>query len=98
MSFKISCPHCAKALNVTEPAFGKTVPCPGCNQPIKVPIPAQPLRQASPVGPPPPPWSGVAQNGASTPGASEALAARNAAHTRWRPASAAPERSVGVPF
>ena len=25
MSFKINCPHCAKTLNVTEPAFGKTV-------------------------------------------------------------------------
>jgi len=40
MSFKISCPHCKRALNVTEPAFGKTVPCPGCKQPIKVPHPA----------------------------------------------------------
>ena len=40
MSFNINCPHCKRALNVTEPAFGKTVPCPGCKQPIKVPHPA----------------------------------------------------------
>lgn len=37
MAFKMDCPHCRKTLNVTEKAFGKTVPCPGCNQPIAVP-------------------------------------------------------------
>ena len=37
MAFQMNCPHCAKQLNVTEKAFGKTVPCPGCKQPIEVP-------------------------------------------------------------
>jgi hypothetical protein len=37
MAFQMNCPHCAKQLNVTEKAFGKTVPCPGCNWPIDVP-------------------------------------------------------------
>ena len=60
MSFKINCPHCKRALNVTEPAFGKTVPCPGCKQPIKVPHPAAapataPAQRATP-------WSGGADN------------------------------------
>ena len=36
MAFKMECPHCRRALNVTEKAFGKTVPCPSCNQPISV--------------------------------------------------------------
>ena len=36
MSFKVSCPHCKKILRITEPAFGKILPCPGCNQPINV--------------------------------------------------------------
>ena len=39
MAFKMDCPHCKRTLNVTEKAFGKTVPCPGCNQPIQVPQP-----------------------------------------------------------
>ena len=60
MSFKINCPHCAKTLNVTEPAFGKTVSCPGCKQAITVPHPAQASRQASHAGSLPP-WSGAAQ-------------------------------------
>jgi hypothetical protein len=42
MAFTIECPHCHRTLNVTEKAFGRTLPCPGCNQPIKVPQPAQP--------------------------------------------------------
>ena len=63
MSFKISCPHCTRTLSVTEPAFGKIVPCPGCAQPIKVPNLAPPSRPVSPVGAVSP-WSNVAQNGA----------------------------------
>ena len=47
MSFKISCPHCQKGLKVTEPAFGKTVPCPGCNQPISIPFPPPGLPDGS---------------------------------------------------
>lgn len=61
MSFKINCPHCTRTLYVTEPAFGKTVPCPGCNQPVRVPYPPQPLRQASPLGAQA--WSGAAHDG-----------------------------------
>jgi hypothetical protein len=38
MAFKMDCPHCRKTLNITEKAFGKTVPCPGCKQPIAVPV------------------------------------------------------------
>ena len=37
MAFQMACPHCMKRLNVTEKAFGKTVPCPGCNQPLTIP-------------------------------------------------------------
>ena len=58
MGFKFTCPHCNAALNVTEPAFGKTIPCPGCKQPIKVPQPP-PSRQASRVPAPPPPPAAV---------------------------------------
>jgi len=66
MSFKMECPRCMKTLNVTEKAFGKTVPCPGCNQPITVPQPTQPSLQTSGVAGPPS-WSGAVQNGHSTP-------------------------------
>ena len=44
MSFKMECPHCKRTLNVTEKAFGKTVPCPGCNQPVTVPYKPPALR------------------------------------------------------
>jgi len=37
MSFKMNCPHCKRVLNVTEKAFGKSVPCPACKQPIAIP-------------------------------------------------------------
>ena len=37
MSFKMSCPHCKKTLNVPEKAFGKTAPCPYCKGQIEVP-------------------------------------------------------------
>ncbi len=61
MSFKISCPHCMRTLNVSERAIGQTVPCPGCNQPITVPQSFQPARQTSDVAAPA--WPGAAQNG-----------------------------------
>ena len=66
MSFTMDCPHCMKTLNVTEKAFGKTVPCPSCNQPIDVPQPPQPSPQANRVGTPLP-LSEAMQNGHSTP-------------------------------
>jgi len=49
MPVKMECPHCKRALNVTEVAFGKTAPCPGCKQPITVP--ASPTNRS---GVPPP--------------------------------------------
>ena len=39
MAFKMECPHCKRALNVTDKAIGKTVPCPGCGSPVSVPNP-----------------------------------------------------------
>lgn len=54
MSFKMDCPHCKRTLNVTEKAFGKTVPCPGCNQPVTVPqhwAPPPPPRRAEMAAP-----------------------------------------------
>ena len=66
MSFKMDCPRCMKTLNVTEKAFGKTVPCPSCNQPIKVLQPTQPSVQTGGVAGPPS-WSGAEQNGHATP-------------------------------
>lgn len=47
MSFKMFCPHCKRTLNVNETALGKTVPCPGCNQQIKVVRPPEPSLQSS---------------------------------------------------
>lgn len=49
MSFKINCPHCTRTLKVTELAFGKTLPCPGCKQPIHVPQPAAMSSSAFPA-------------------------------------------------
>jgi len=37
MVFQVNCPHCKKVLNVTEKAFGRTLPCPGCSKPVTVP-------------------------------------------------------------
>ena len=65
MPVKMNCPHCIKPLSVTEKAFGKTVPCPSCNQPITVLQPAQPSLQASGVVGLPS-WSGAAPNGHAT--------------------------------
>jgi hypothetical protein len=67
MSFKMDCPHCKRGLNVTEIAFGKTLPCPGCNQLVAIPQdpailpPLPPLgRTPMPAGTPPiPPGSGL---------------------------------------
>ena len=60
MAFKMECPHCMRKLNVTEKAFGKTVPCPGCNQPIEVPHSAARLSSAPlPTGMPPVPDDGT---------------------------------------
>jgi hypothetical protein len=61
MSFKISCPHCKRMLKVTEPAFGKTVPCPGCNHPINIPIPSAESPSAPPTNDDTP-WSGNLEN------------------------------------
>ena len=50
MAFKMDCPHCMRTLNVTEKAMGRTVPCPGCDQPVAVPAQSPalcPMRQVS---------------------------------------------------
>jgi hypothetical protein len=53
MSFRMDCPRCKRGLNVTEIAFGKTLPCPGCGQPFKVPHPGlQPVHVDLPGAPP----------------------------------------------
>ena len=39
MAFQMNCPHCRKMLNITEKAFGQTLPCPGCGKPLTVPQP-----------------------------------------------------------
>ena len=53
MAVKISCSHCKRVLNVSDKAFGRTVPCPVCKQPITVPNkPAAPAAEPSnAVGP-----------------------------------------------
>jgi hypothetical protein len=60
MSFKMNCPHCGRTLNVTEPAFGQTVPCPGCNRPVEVPHPSE---VPSPPPQSPAPGAGRASEG-----------------------------------
>jgi len=53
MAFKMDCPHCMRTLNVTETAMGKTIPCPGCHQPVAVPRespPVHPMHQVEPHG------------------------------------------------
>jgi len=55
-----------KTLNVTEKAFGRTVPCPSCNQPITIPPPAQTSLQAT-RDDAPSPWSGATQDSRATP-------------------------------
>jgi hypothetical protein len=88
MAFKMDCPHCRKTLNVTEKAFGKTVPCPGCNQPIAVPQqepmqasvarPATAMAQAvtatpTRASPPPPPSKTPPTTGETLPQAESTL-------------------------
>ena len=50
MAFEMKCPHCMKRLRVTEKAFGKTVPCPGCNRPVTVPQSPDTSLPQHPVG------------------------------------------------
>lgn len=50
MAFQISCPHCTKRLHVTEKAYGKTLPCPGCNRPLSVPQQPEEPAQHGPAG------------------------------------------------
>ena len=56
MSVKIECPHCKSVLSVTEQAYGKTLPCPACTEPLAVPQPdalptLRPVRVPSPPSP-----------------------------------------------
>ena len=51
MSFTVACPHCSRVLSVTEKAYGKTLPCPGCQRPMTVPSgPPESQPAASPAG------------------------------------------------
>jgi hypothetical protein len=56
MSFKMSCPHCNRTLNLTEKAMGMIVPCPGCNQPVTVPQAPPSLPSVHPVAAEAPPF------------------------------------------
>jgi hypothetical protein len=49
MPFKIDCPHCNRVLNVTEKAYGKTLPCSGCNQPVAIPQPFNSIISQNPT-------------------------------------------------
>jgi hypothetical protein len=71
MPVKMECPHCNKALRVTEKAFGRTVPCPSCHQPISVSQPTQPPFQRGHVAAPE--SSGAAENGQATSDSATAL-------------------------
>lgn len=48
MSFKMNCPRCGKTLIVAEKTYGKTLPCPNCNQPVAVPIPSESRQSPKP--------------------------------------------------
>lgn len=50
MSFNVACPNCKQVLNVTEKAYGKTLPCPGCRQPMVVPNGPPPPQPAAATG------------------------------------------------
>ena len=94
MSFKMDCPHCKRGLKVPENAFGKTLRCPGCSQPVTVPQRPQPPRTVRPIEPtvqPPP----VAQATQAPPVAAAPLpvshtsAETSAQTSRWMTRSAA---------
>lgn len=50
MAFQMECPHCKQKLHVTEKAFGKLLPCPGCSKPFEVPQPPASSSRDRPVG------------------------------------------------
>jgi hypothetical protein len=49
MPLKMNCPHCGKTLNVVEKAYGKVLPCPGCNKPVSIPNPSATSCNPQPV-------------------------------------------------
>ena len=95
MSFQIHCPHCNRVLNVTEKAFGKVLPCPGCQQPMSVPQPDEmPASASVPEALVAGGCRGARRRGHAAVAA--AVAGRHAAPARWRPASPRAGRSAGV--
>ena len=49
-----ACPRCQRRLKVRDEAAGKTAPCPGCEQPVQVPVRA-PTETVAPCSPGPTP-------------------------------------------
>ena len=97
MAFQMNCPHCRKMLNITEKAFGQTLPCPGCGKPLTVPQPpvTRPAQhpvgvQAAPQHAPPGTgrWGEVPQQPVKTPG--EPMAVKALRRQR-------PHRCIGPP-
>jgi hypothetical protein len=59
MSYQVNCPHCKIPLNVSEKAFGRTVPCPACGQSMMVP---QASPESNSVDMPLPQFAGATQS------------------------------------
>jgi len=57
MPIRAAC-QCGKAFAAPDNLAGKTVKCPGCGQPLRIPAPAPAARQA-PVTPPAPAFGGI---------------------------------------
>lgn len=45
-SLKVTCPSCRGVITAKELHFGKTVNCPGCKNPMKIPDPTKAVREA----------------------------------------------------
>lgn len=97
MTFKMNCPFCGRALNVTEKAFGKTVPCPGCNQMISVSYPTQPP-PASPTMPPSDPAGSLPPSMPPMPETGNAYDFLNNATTSVSPRNMSIADSAGLNF
>lgn len=60
---RVVCPSCGSKLNAKDKLAGQTKPCPGCNQPIYIPVPEGMIVPPSiPVEEPPPTQQGLLGN------------------------------------